>query len=112
MASKGLIPLATAGLVTLVDVAAAAGTCQRRLYDCPGWSVSAGAGVGCVLALAVGGGAHSGWWLWNSGCHILVDDDDGAMVVIGSGGRWWWNGNGCWGCLSSRVVVVAVVVER
>jgi hypothetical protein len=55
--------------------------------------VSAGAGVGCVLALAVDDGARSGWWLWNSGCRIqvvvVVDDDNGAMVVIDGGGRWW-----------------------
>ena len=50
--------------------------------------MSTGAGVGCILALAGDGGAHSGWWLWSYSSAGSIDDN-GVMVVIDNGNRWW-----------------------
>ena len=53
--------------------------------------MSTGARVGCILALAGDGGAHSGWWLCGGRAAVV------AGVVRHQG---------------LRVVVIAVVIER
>jgi hypothetical protein len=78
MLLSALIPLATAGLATLVGV-----TWQSQLALVNvgymmvlwWWAVSAGAEVGCVLTMAVGGGARE------------VGSCGTTVVIFGCGSR-------------------------